>query len=64
MKKIAIITGCNRGAGEGIRNKLLENGYFVYGINRTVTLEAEKISNYKEFICDISNAEKLIIMFL
>lgn len=59
MKKIAIITGCNRGAGEGIRNKLLENGYFVYGINRTVTLEAEKISNYKEFICDISNAEKL-----
>ena len=48
MKKIAIITGCNRGAGEGIRNELLKDGYFVYGINRTATLEAEKISNYKE----------------
>lgn len=59
MKKIAIITGCNRGAGEGIRNELLKDGYFVYGINRTATPEAEKVSNYKEFICDISDAEKL-----
>lgn len=59
MSKIAIVTGCNRGAGEGIRNKLLENGYFVYGINRTSTQCLENIQNYREFICDVSDAEKL-----
>lgn len=59
MSKIAIVTGCNRGAGEGIRNILLENGYFVYGINRTCTEDFGQIKNYKEFICDVSDPKKL-----
>lgn len=59
MKKVAVITGCNRGAGEGIRNQLLKAGYHVYGINRTSTKDVEKIDSYTEYICDVSNAEKV-----
>lgn len=59
MKKVAVITGCNRGAGEGIRNQLLKNGYYVYGINRTKTENIEQINSYKEFICDVSDGQKV-----
>lgn len=59
MKKLAVITGCNRGVGEGIRNQLLNAGYYVYGINRTPTEGVEKINYYTEYICDVSNAEKV-----
>ena len=53
MKKVAVITGCNRGVGEGVRNKLLEAGYQVYGINRTKTNVIEQTDSYKELICDV-----------
>lgn len=59
MKKIAVITGCNRGGGEGIRNQLLKAGYYVYGINRTPTSNAEQIKSYSEYICDISDINKI-----
>lgn len=59
MKKIAVITGCNRGVGEGVRNKLLQAGYYIYGINRSKTKGLEKTTSYKEIICDVSNAEEL-----
>lgn len=59
MKKVAVITGCNRGVGEGVRNKLLEAGYQVYGINRTEAKGIKQNNSYKEFICDVSNAEEL-----
>ena len=59
MKKVAVITGCNRGGGEGIRNQLLKAGYFVYGINRSPTLNAEQIESYCEYICDVSDANKI-----
>lgn len=59
MKKVAVITGCNRGVGEGVRNKLLEAGYQVYGINRTKANVIEQTDSYKELICDVSNAEEL-----
>lgn len=59
MKKIAIVTGCNRGAGEGIRNRLLKAGYYVYGINRTPTPDIDKINSYEELICDVSDVEKV-----
>ena len=58
--KTALITGCNRGLGEGIRNVLLESGYRVIGLNRTVS--NCKIDNYLEIKCDISsykNVEKI-----
>lgn len=59
MKKVAVITGCNRGGGEGIRNQLLKAGYFVYGINRSPTLNVEQIESYCEYICDVSDSNKI-----
>ena len=55
--KTALITGCNRGLGEGIRNILLKQGYTVIGLNRT--LSNQKIKNYIEIKCDISNSENI-----
>ncbi len=55
--KIAVITGCNRGLGEGIKKVLLNRGYFVYGINRTKSKIIDK--NYKEIICDMKNIEDI-----
>lgn len=55
--KTALITGCNRGLGEGIRNILLKEGYCVIGLNRTLT--NEKIENYIEIECDISKHEQI-----
>lgn len=55
--KTALITGCNRGLGEGIRNVLLKNGYKVIGLNRTVN--NSDIENYLEFECDISSSKNV-----
>ena len=55
--KTALITGCNRGLGEGIRNTLLEQGYKVIGLNRT--LGNQKKENYIEIECDISKVENI-----
>ena len=59
MKKIAVITGCNRGVGEGVRDELIKEGYFVYGINRTPSQSKISDSSYKELICDISDTSTL-----
>jgi NAD(P)-dependent dehydrogenase (short-subunit alcohol dehydrogenase family) len=55
--KTAIITGCNRGIGAGIRDVLLKEGYFVYGLNRTPA----KVNNkrYKDVSCDVSKKAEL-----
>ena len=55
--KIALITGCNRGLGEGIRNILLEQGYKVIGLNRTISNQI--IENYTEIECDVSKYENI-----
>jgi len=55
--KTALITGCNRGLGEGIRNILLKQGYKVIGLNRT--LSHYEIENYIEIECDISKSENI-----
>lgn len=55
--KTALITGCNRGLGEGIRNILLKQGYKVIGINRT--LNNCEIKNYIEIECDISKSKNI-----
>ena len=56
--KTALITGCNRGLGAGIRNILLKEGYCVIGLNKT--LSSEKIENYTEIACDISKIENIV----
>lgn len=55
--KTALITGCNRGLGAGIRNILLKQGYKIIGLNRTIS--DEKIEGYMEFECDVSNYESV-----
>ncbi len=55
--KTALITGCNRGLGAGIRNILLKQGYKVIGLNRTVSNEI--IENYIEIECDVSKYESV-----
>ena len=55
--KTTLITGCNRGLGEGIRNILLKQGYTVIGLNRT--LSNQKLKNYIEVKCDISNSKNI-----
>ena len=54
MGKVAVITGCNRGTGAGIRDVLLKEGYHVIGINRTETKDIND-SNYTEVVVDVKN---------
>jgi len=55
--KTAVITGCNRGLGMGIRDALLKEGYQVIGLNRTVS--NEKLESYTEIKCDVSKWEEI-----
>lgn len=55
--KTALITGCNRGLGAGIRDILLENGYKVIGLNRTMS--EFKSKNFQELKCDISKSDEI-----
>lgn len=50
-KKVAIVTGANRGIGYGIARKLFDEGYRVVALNRTLINE-EWIEEIK---CDIKN---------
>lgn len=53
--KNAIVTGCNRGAGEGIKDILIENGNFhVTGLNRTKSTEVKDALSYNEINVDLS----------
>lgn len=55
MMKNAIITGCNRGAGEGIKDILIENGNFhVTGLNRTTLKEIKNPLHYNEISVDLN----------
>ncbi len=54
----AVVTGCNRRLGEGIKNKLLKQGYRVYGLNKTVTNIHE--DNYVEVSCDVRNYDCVV----
>lgn len=58
--KNALITGCNRGLGAGIRDILLKQGYKVIGLNRT--LSKEKIDNFIEIECNLSNAKNVEVI--
>lgn len=55
--KNMVITGCNRGLGEGIKDVFNQNKYDVFGLNRTPSKEI--IPDYTEFLCDITNENEL-----
>lgn len=35
MRKVAVVTGCSYGLGYDIADRLIDEGYFVYGLSRT-----------------------------
>jgi NADP-dependent 3-hydroxy acid dehydrogenase YdfG len=53
MKNV-VITGCNRGLGEGICQAFLDNGYDVYGLNKTPSTINH--SHYTNICCDVSQS--------
>ncbi len=57
MKNV-LITGCNRGVGEGIAQYFLSNNFKVYGLNRTPATINHL--NFVNIQCDISNTEEVI----
>lgn len=58
VEKTAIVTGCNRGLGRGIAEMLLQDGYRVYGLNRT---DDDPIGHhgYVSVICDVSSLNQV-----
>lgn len=50
--KIAVIINCDDEFGKGILLKLLEEGFFVYGINKTPVFE--KLKNYRDIVFNSS----------
>lgn len=59
--KTAVITGCNRGLGEGIAKALMDENWEVIGVNRTPStrFKDNKMYMYKEVICDVSDKEQI-----
>ena len=55
--KIATITGCNRGIGKGILQVLLKEGYFVYGLNKTMT--SNRTKNYSQVYCQLDSVDSI-----
>ncbi len=54
--KTVILTGCNRGIGEGIASVLFDAGYTIFGLNRTTNPDA---TSYKQVTCDIRDYQQL-----
>ncbi len=54
MKK-AIVTGASSGIGKAISLKLLELGYFVIGVSRTIKNEDFKSTNFQAIQADLSD---------
>lgn len=55
--KVAVVTGASSGIGLSISKKLLENGYYVYGVGRTFTEELGE--NFKAIKLDLRKKEDI-----
>lgn len=65
MRKVAVVTGCSYGLGLEIADRLIDEGYFVYGLSRSQPpLKLYSAPDTFEWIeCDISNAEEVRLAF-
>lgn len=65
MRKVAVVTGCSYGLGFEISDRLIDEGYFVYGLSRSQP--PQKLYSYPDTFewieCDISNAEEVKLAF-
>ena len=59
----AVVTGASRGIGEAISQRLLELGYNVIGVSRTIDENKIDHPNFKALNCDLSD-EKMITSVL
>jgi len=56
MEKIVIITGGNKGLGEGLSKVYHKNGYRVFSISRSIK---EKFYTAEQYPCDLSKTETI-----
>jgi short-subunit dehydrogenase len=66
MRKVAVVTGCSYGLGHEISNRLIDEGYFVYGISRSKPpLDLSSYPNTFQWVeCDISKAKEVENAFI
>lgn len=65
MRKVAVVTGCSYGLGYDIADRLIDEGYFVYGLSRTkppVKLFAAP-DTFQWVECDISKSDQVEAAF-
>lgn len=65
MRKVAVVTGCSYGLGYDITNRLIDEGYYVYGLSRSQPpMDLYSYPDTFEWIeCDISNSEEVNVAF-
>lgn len=65
MRKVAVVTGCSYGLGLEIADRLIDEGYYVYGISRSQPpMKLFSLpDSFEWFECDISNAEEVQLVF-
>jgi|APGre2960657373_1045057.scaffolds.fasta_scaffold11353_2 short-subunit dehydrogenase len=61
MRKVAVVTGCSYGLGYEIADKLIDEGYFVYGLSRSQpSMSLYSYPDTFEWIeCDISKSQEV-----
>lgn len=65
MRKVAVVTGCSYGLGHDIADRLIDEGYFVYGLSRTkppVKLFSAP-DTFQWIECDISKSDQVKAAF-
>ena len=60
--KIALVTGASSGIGKEITKRVLELGYFVIGVSRTITKECFESENFEALQCDLSCEKEVIAL--
>ena len=61
MRKVAVVTGCSYGLGHDIADRLIDEGYFLYGLSRTkppVKLFSAP-DTFQWIECDISKSDQV-----
>ena len=65
MRKVAVVTGCSYGLGLEIADRLIDEGYFVYGLSRSKP--PQKLYSYPDTFmwceCDITKSDEVMVAF-